>query len=100
MGEARSLDPLGRILLAAGVVAVLLLLLSDIAAATAQPALSINGQTLWGRDFVNLWSAGRLWLEGQQAILYDVENYHACQRAALGPGIDNHNYSYPPISLF
>jgi len=84
----------------AGVLAVVFLLLADIAAAAHQTGLSINGQTLWGRDFANLWSAGRLWIEGKTAILYDVEAYQAWQRIALGPGIDNHNYSYPPISLF
>ena len=101
MGDKRhySIDPAGWILLVAGAAAIAFLLAIDIASSGHQPGWSINGETLWGRDFANLWSAGRLWLEGKTAILYQVEPYQAWQRVALGPGIDNHNYSYPPLSL-
>jgi hypothetical protein len=60
---------------------------------------SINGKTLWGRDFANVYSAGRILAEGKLAILYDVPAYQAWQSAHFGPGIAEHNYSYPPVTL-
>ncbi len=96
---ARKLDRIGLILWLFGAALIAALLAIDLANAAGRPGLSINGQSLWGRDFVNLWSAGRLAIDGQLGLLYDVEPYQAWQRAALGPGIDNHNYSYPPGSL-
>lgn len=95
----QRIDRIGLILWLFGVALVTALLAIDLANAAGRPGLTINGQSLWGRDFVNLWSAGRLAIEGQLGLLYDVEPYQAWQRAALGPGIDNHNYSYPPVSL-
>ena len=61
--------------------------------------LTINRHALWGRDFVNLWSAGRLEIEGKSAILYDVRAYQAWQNAQFGPVLDGHNFSYPPTAL-
>ncbi len=62
--------------------------------------LSINGQALWGRDFVNVFTSGRLVLEGQLHLLYDRFAYRAWQADYFGGGIRDHNYSYPPVSLF
>lgn len=53
----------------------------------------------WGRDFVNLWTGGRLALNGRLDMLYDLAAYHREQRALFG-AIGQHNYSYPPIALF
>ena len=61
--------------------------------------LAINHHAVWGRDFVNLWSAGRLAIEGRSAILYDVDAYQAWQRISFGPILDGHNFSYPPTAL-
>ena len=99
MDGVKRLDRIGIILWGFGLALIAALLALDIHNASGRSGLSINGQSLWGRDFVNLWSAGRLVLERQTALIYDVEAYQAWQRAALGPGIDNHNYSYPPVSL-
>lgn len=91
--------PLPAILWLGGLVAALGLYGLDIIARRGQHELSINGHALWGRDFANLWSAGRLVLDGQTALLYDVRAYQAWQAAHLSPGILEHNYSYPPTSL-
>jgi alpha-1,2-mannosyltransferase len=99
MDGVKRLDRIGMIFWGFGLVLIAALLALDIANASGRPGYSINGQSLWGRDFVNLWSAGRLVIEGKTALIYDVEAYQAWQRAVLGPGIDNHNYSYPPVSL-
>lgn len=52
----------------------------------------------WGRDFINVWSAGRLLIEDRLAILYDMPAYHLWQVAQFGP-IGVHNFSYPPLVL-
>ena len=61
--------------------------------------LSISGQALWGRDFVNVYSSGTLVLRGRLDILYDVEAYRAFQLGLFDGGLQHHNYSYPPVSL-
>lgn len=72
----------------------------DVSSACNQPGLSINGHAIWGRDFVNVWSAGALAIEGRLDILYDIEAYRAWQDAAFPGQLDRHNYSYPPLTLF
>ncbi|QXT34749.1 DUF2029 domain-containing protein [Sphingomonas sanguinis] len=60
----------------------------------------IIGRTdLWGRDFANVWTGGKLALNGRLDILYDVDRYRAFEHGLYGT-IGNHNYSYPPIALF
>jgi hypothetical protein len=54
---------------------------------------------IWGRDFVNLWSGGRLVTEGRVDLLYSAPDYVAWQQQNVGP-IKPHFYSYPPSSLF
>ncbi|MGZ8359260.1 MAG: hypothetical protein ACXWUX_01965, partial [Allosphingosinicella sp.] len=61
--------------------------------------LSIGGETLWGRDFVNVYSSGALVLQGRLDILYDVAAYRAFQLDTFAGALDNHNYSYPPATL-
>ncbi|MGZ8281669.1 MAG: glycosyltransferase family 87 protein [Allosphingosinicella sp.] len=61
--------------------------------------LSIGGETLWGRDFVNVYSSGALVLQGRLDILYDVAAYRAFQLDTFAGALDNHNYSYPPVTL-
>jgi Glycosyltransferase family 87 len=61
--------------------------------------LSISGNALWGRDFVNVYSAGSLVLEGRLGILYDVEAYRAFQSGLFEGALRHHNYSYPPVTL-
>lgn len=52
-----------------------------------------------GRDFANMWTGGRLALEGRLGILYDTLQYHQYQRQLFG-GLGLHAYSYPPHSIF
>ena len=52
-----------------------------------------------GRDFLNVWSGGRLLLSGQLPLIYDYQGYMDWQAALFGP-LDGYNYSYPPHSLF
>lgn len=52
-----------------------------------------------GRDFLNVWSGGRLALSGQLFRLYDYAAYMSWQAVLFGP-LDSYNYSYPPQSLF
>jgi hypothetical protein len=74
-----------------------LLILRDVLATGA--SLSISGQALWGRDFVNVYSSGALVLQGRVDLLYDVDAYRAFQLGLFDGGLQNHNYSYPPVSL-
>jgi len=94
-----SLFGLPALLALSGVVAAAWLYWLDAMVAGPHVGLSINGHALWGRDFANLWSAGRLVIEGRIDLLYDVKAYQAWQVATFGPILDDHNYSYPPSSL-
>jgi alpha-1,2-mannosyltransferase len=57
----------------------------------------IRQQVYWGRDFINVWTGGKLVLLGRLDILYNVEAYQAFQRTLFGD-VHSHNYSYPPVS--
>ncbi len=61
--------------------------------------LSISGNALWGRDFVNVYTSGNLVLQGRIDILYDVEAYRAFQSGLFDGALRHHNYSYPPVTL-
>jgi glycosyl transferase family 87 len=52
-------------------------------------------------DFVNVWSAGRLVLDGHPALAYDWDIQKQVQLAVLGQGYDgNFAWHYPPPFLF
>lgn len=52
-------------------------------------------------DFVNVWAAGRLALEGQPAAAYDWPVHKAMEVVALGQPFDGHfGWHYPPTFLF
>jgi arabinofuranan 3-O-arabinosyltransferase len=52
-------------------------------------------------DFINVWSAGKLVLEGHPALAYDWNVQKALQVAVLGQGYDgNFAWHYPPPFLF
>ncbi len=51
------------------------------------------------RDFVNLWAGGRLWLAGDLGTLFSPPAYDAWLKAAFGPRLDLHTWSYPPPAL-
>ena len=54
---------------------------------------------IWGRDFVNVWTGGRLVIEGRPEAIYSFHEYLAYQQQHVGP-IKPHYYSYPPSSFF
>ncbi|MDQ3144781.1 MAG: DUF2029 domain-containing protein [Pseudomonadota bacterium] len=88
--------PVIRIAWILGLFAVANLLAVDLA---TFEGISVNGIALWGRDFANVHSAGRLILEGRLATVYDIAAYQQWQAATFGPGISEHAYSYPPVTL-
>lgn len=52
-------------------------------------------------DFVNVWAAGRLALDGQPAAAYDWPVHKAMEAVALGQPFDGHfGWHYPPTFLF
>lgn len=53
-----------------------------------------------GRDFINLWTAARLVLEGDAQSVFDVDRFHAVQESILGRQFPLHLWSYPPHFLF
>ena len=65
----------------------------------SRAGLSIGGDALWGRDFVNVYTSGSLVLQGRLDLLYDVEAYQAFQSELLGGGLRFHLFSYPPATL-
>ncbi len=52
-----------------------------------------------GRDFVNIWAAGRLLLEGNAETLFNVEGYVSALYRLFDPALQRHFWSYPPTSF-
>ena len=75
------------------------LFIVDMRAFHLSHGISLNQNALIGRDFANVWSAGRLVIEDKLSILYTPQAYRAWQTAQFGGGIRDHNYSYPPPTL-
>ena len=57
----------------------------------------VGNQVVWGRDFINVWTGGKLLNAGQGNLLFDLPAYQEFQRSIFGP-LNSHNYSYPPVS--
>lgn len=55
----------------------------------------IRGTEVWGRDFINIWTGGKLVAARDYATLYTAEAFSQFQRSLFGP-LDLHVYSYPP----
>ncbi len=53
-----------------------------------------------GGDFINLWSAGRLVLEGRMEEIYRPDAFMAFQFSFIGAPIGHRIWAYPPHSLF
>jgi hypothetical protein len=94
-----SPDRLWRLAWAFVLILAALLFLQDIFATRFTPWPSIRGQAIWGRDFANVWTSGRLVLEGRLDLLYDLKAYSAYQQALFDGALRAHNYSYPPPTL-
>ena len=100
-GAASPASPERLWTLAWGFVLILvsLLFLQDILATHFTPWPSIRGHAIWGRDFANVWTSGRLALEGRLDLLYDLKAYSAYQDTLFDGALRAHNYSYPPPTL-
>ncbi|KQN09645.1 hypothetical protein ASE85_01440 [Sphingobium sp. Leaf26] len=89
--------PLGLLLWLGAIALGIVIILSDL--------MQLDGIRLTqsrlviGRDFLNVWSGGRLALTGQLDRLYDHIAYMQWQASQFG-SLDSYNYSYPPQSLF
>lgn len=64
----------------------------------AAGGVDIHGY-LPGRDFVNVWTAGRLVMSGDVSALYDVTAYQSAMDVLLGREYPEHNFAYPPHIL-
>lgn len=73
--------------------------LADFRTALQHGSLSVSDGTLIGRDFVNVYAAGHLVLEGRFAVPYDVGAYSDFQLALFDGAVLQHNYSYSPVSF-
>ncbi len=59
----------------------------------------VAGGTIFGRDFVNVFSGGRLVLEDRLGEIYNHASYSALQTALFEGRVEGHYYSYPPVSF-
>src|SRR5688500_3560350 len=57
------------------------------------------GRHAVGRDFINLWTAGRLVCEGRAETVFDVHGFHGVQESLVGRDFPLHLWSYPPHFL-
>jgi alpha-1,2-mannosyltransferase len=98
MAEGSS-ERLWTLAWAFALILVALLFAQDIFATHFTPWPSIRGTAIWGRDFANVYTSGKLALEGRLDLLYDLKGYSAYQDALFDGALRNHNYSYPPPTL-
>lgn len=55
---------------------------------------------IFGRDFMQYWSASHLLHEGRFDVLYSLEAFNIYLAERFGPGLANHAFLYPPPGLF
>jgi Glycosyltransferase family 87 len=58
----------------------------------------IRHAEVWGRDFINVWTGGKLIAERDYATLYTPQTFSAFQESIFGT-LDLHVYSYPPTAF-
>jgi alpha-1,2-mannosyltransferase len=58
----------------------------------------IRHAEVWGRDFINLWTGGKLIAARDYATLYTPQAFSAFQESIFGK-LDLHVYSYPPTAF-
>jgi len=73
---------------------------ADFAYAFAHGDWTSGPGTLLGRDFVNVFTAGHLVLDGRLDVVFDVDAYREYQAQMFDGRVLAHNYSYPPVSFF
>jgi len=66
--------------------------------ATSHGTLMANGRPL-GTDFSNVWTAGRMALEGRAVDTWTWKEHFAVQQAVHGRGVDLYAWIYPPPFL-
>ncbi|MDR4305594.1 DUF2029 domain-containing protein [Chelatococcus sambhunathii] len=89
---AARITPVSLALIAAYVIALALMI------ATSHGGLDAAGRPL-GTDFSNVWSAGRLVLEGAPQAAYDVARHHGEQQREFGAAVPFYGWHYPPMFL-
>lgn len=63
------------------------------------PGVFASGKALYVRDFLNVYAAGHLALEGDVSLLFRHADYAAWLRSLHGVALDGHYWSYPPHLL-
>ncbi|MEO8724344.1 MAG: glycosyltransferase family 87 protein [Sphingobium sp.] len=58
----------------------------------------IDHHEIWGRDFINMWTGGKLIAARDFGKLYDPTAFMAYQESLYGP-LDRHIFSYPPVTF-
>jgi alpha-1,2-mannosyltransferase len=58
----------------------------------------IGDTEIWGRDFINMWTGGKLIAARDFATLYTPEKFMAFQESIYGP-LDRHIFSYSPVTF-
>ena len=58
----------------------------------------IRHAELWGRDFINVWTGGKLIAARDYATLYTPQTFSAFQESIFGK-LDLHVFSYPPTAF-
>ncbi|HEY3696193.1 glycosyltransferase family 87 protein [Phenylobacterium sp.] len=53
-----------------------------------------------GQDFINVWTAGHMVLQGRPAQVFDPQAFLAATHALFDPKLPPHFWSYPPTALF
>ena len=65
---------------------------------TRKGLTSVTGEQL-GRDFINVWAAGRAALTGHAGLIYNLTEFARFQRSFTGEGSEWKFYSYPPTAI-
>lgn len=94
--EARALPLLGAVTLALLATVYLFFLVPYVAA--GEGIFDATGHA-FGRDFANIWTAGRLGWDGLTDIVYSLPAYHVAQDVYFGADYPKHAWSYPPTFL-
>jgi alpha-1,2-mannosyltransferase len=67
--------------------------------ASGHGALDVLGYSK-GQDFINVWTAGRMTVEGRAAEVFEPARFLESTRRLFGAPLPPHFWSYPPTALF
>lgn len=99
MPNTSAIGPKAKIAWAAALLLSSLYIAIDIILVLRNPGLSLGTGAMFGRDFANVATGGRLVLSGALDIIYDIAAYRNYQELIWDGAVINHNYSYPPVSF-